>query len=62
MSISGSGGGPGDRLSFTEGGHHRPSPQGRREGCAAGAQGVLDGWYFATRALWRSDILSRFKD
>ena len=43
MSISGSGGGPGDRLSFTEGGHHRPSPQGKREGCAGGARRVLGG-------------------
>ena len=43
MSIFGIGGGPGDRLSFTEGGHHRPSPRGRRRGCAGGARGVLEG-------------------
>ena len=39
MSIFGSGGGPGNRLSFTEGGHHRPSPQGRRGGVRGGCSG-----------------------
>ena len=61
MSIFGSGGGPGNRLSFTGGGHHRPSPRGKRKGCAGGAQGVRGGWYFAIRVPWRSDILSILK-
>ena len=36
MSIFCSGGGPGNRVSITEGGHHRPSPQGGRRGCSMG--------------------------
>ena len=40
MSIFGSGGGPGNRLSFTEGGHMQASPQVRRDGVLEGARGV----------------------